>query len=916
MLRLSSLFLPLLILIPLSLTAQNPWQIGHYTAPDRPPGLDASIKLPPYDRLSDLSLYEQAYTMARHSQAAEALKDSPLPQAYLQAGLPVDTLGLRQSLAFYSAPFDTGRPVALAGILSWVNLVQEVQTYKRTYVTEELYPWMQQCAPQIPEEVSAFWDDPAWVPADTLLLCAQLNQVGGSLRDLMGKNLPQAYYEAGLIDLYVLEKLQEVGDYLEGNLARIPPLQSLIVVDSLSSLIHRQQIEKAKLLERYAYERIQACGPNYPAEADSFLARPEYVLSMATLSCLQSRADTQALDIFLPMLELGDLSLERDENKELEEFGPEPEPLPSLPPPGSVAPAVLAPRSMLAGLSPTTMLVDAAAQFLVDRTREELIVAFFERFETRMAELPELRYLFPQTWLQLSQRTYLYGPGLGTGWREAMATDLQHLPWQVEAMIDELPAYRGLRTRSDYRLFQLAFLLTDWLGEGDQDFFFLLMNQLPELAGGPSSTSFLDTALQLNRSSLWQLRTPTSWREAADWEALGPEGQGYFVALQYRQQAALFEQTPTGDGRSLAFHMKEKPQAFLAQERDMVHLYNLASRRVQDFQTALQGAEKDVSRALILGMEALRLGIHAAYAWRHPNDPQAVLQDPGYLHMTQLLSAATQLLVAQQREDPKQLALASLQQLPLLIGMAQATAQRRLEQLEARRALPYLNAQIRRELDDQITRTRARLDGMEQAAQLVGFYGTFILELYHARSEAQMKTILEQYALPSGSYRLKRSHVWSLEVAAFPGLFAGGERLLADSLDRGPALVSGVTAPIGLSVSRGRQGKARDLPPGASGHAVSLFLPILDIGAPFSYRWAQGSTEGLPENISWRQILAPGAYLVWAVKGMPIGLMAGGQFVPQLRSISSSGNELGPVNAIRLSIQATVDIPVLTLWRK
>ena len=901
------------------LSGQSPWVMGTYPTPDRPP-LPSEAIIPLYiPPQAEANLYDRASWLAEQAPVAARWGDSEVPGQYLAAGFKVDTAGIRAAAAFYATPFDTSIEANADPLIHWAYLLEKMAIYKAHHTEQIGYAWLQACAATFPEAEADFLLDPDYFLSDTLVLCAQFRAVAESFLAVMEMGLPQAYHEAGLVPSKAWGDLQAVAAWLRGAPAAAPMgTYHLILIDSLNNLMRRQAQLKAHLLDQMDYARIQACGPDFPAEADSFIAQARYFLSPGTLACLSSRADTGGLgSLIFP----GDLETDEEWGMEDEEG------LPDLydkePERGDVFWPELQGRplsmQMLSSLNPTTQLIDAAAQFLVDRTRQELVTAFFERFETRMNQLPELRLLFPQTYLLLQGRTYLYGPGLGTGWRAAMAQDLQHLPWQVEQMVDELPQYHGLRDRADYQLFRSAYFLHQWLGEGNEDIFFMLANLLSQARTGP--TTYLDSALNMNQHSLLHLRSGTGWRPAEDWEKLGPAGRRLFVALQYRQQPAPFDALQHQGGASLAEQMQADPEGFLRLERAIVQRLQLAQSRVETLRYGLHTGDDQAATAWLSGIEALRLAVQAAYYWKYPQDPVAILDDPGYLRLTRLLTVSTQMLVAKQQQDPHQIALASLQQVPVLIDMASDWQRQRLDRWESRLALGSLSADTVARLQDQIGRGQRQLDQLQAAATWVGFYGNLILELHHARDERQMKAILEKYALPTGSYRLKRAHRWSLEVAAYPGLYAGGEVIIRDPSGREqPGLVSGVTAPIGLSLSRGLGAAAQGTGlPGAaaqSGHALSLFLPVLDIAAPFSYRWQQGPAEGLPEAISWQQVLAPGAYVVWGIRGAPVALMAGGQYVPQLRRIDLGGNTLVPYDALRLGIQATVDIPVFTLWRR
>lgn len=207
----------------------------------------------------------------------------------------------------------------------------------------------------------------------------------------------------------------------------------------------------------------------------------------------------------------------------------------------------------------------------------------------------------------------------------------------------------------------------------------------------------------------------------------------------------------------------------------------------------------------------------------------------------------------------------------------------------------------------------------------ITFYANFMTDVITSDSTTDLQEIIDKYAAPVGSYSLKRKNAFSLDINAYPGLYAGVEQPIASS--RGvsqSAFVTGITAPIGVAFSWGKKRKVlggyeRD---SRGGHSLSLFVPIVDIGAAFSYRWSQGDEiNGFPK-IKFSQIFAPGCYVVWGVKNAPIALKVGAQITPQLRDVnvtSSSGgltNTVSEVSMLRYGMTLSVDIPVFHLFEK
>jgi hypothetical protein len=211
-------------------------------------------------------------------------------------------------------------------------------------------------------------------------------------------------------------------------------------------------------------------------------------------------------------------------------------------------------------------------------------------------------------------------------------------------------------------------------------------------------------------------------------------------------------------------------------------------------------------------------------------------------------------------------------------------------------------------------------------------YANFLNDVISADSTTDLRDVINKYAEPVGSYSIKRKNRFSLDLNAYPGLFGGFENPIASGNDNNTRalsnksnFVSGITAPIGISLS---WGKKRNCAFGKSennvknGHSLSIFIPVVDIGAAFSYRWTNDTLSGLPE-IKLSQILTPGLFLIWGLKNMPIAIMAGVQITPKLREVNiydattkKYSNDTAEINMVRFGITASVDIPIFNLYNR
>lgn len=185
----------------------------------------------------------------------------------------------------------------------------------------------------------------------------------------------------------------------------------------------------------------------------------------------------------------------------------------------------------------------------------------------------------------------------------------------------------------------------------------------------------------------------------------------------------------------------------------------------------------------------------------------------------------------------------------------------------------------------------------------VSLYGAFATDLLHASDEKQVKAVLSKYALPSGSALIKRRGNSHVHINAYAGMFLGGEMVQPDpESERLNRVLISLSAPVGIDYSfvdvRNR--------------AWSGFLSVIDLGAMFSYRLADGQVVSMPE-ISFSNVFAPGFFIYRHFKSIPLSIGASVQLSPRLRELTRSGAKVNTISAYRFGISAKVDIPIFRL---
>jgi hypothetical protein len=104
---------------------------------------------------------------------------------------------------------------------------------------------------------------------------------------------------------------------------------------------------------------------------------------------------------------------------------------------------------------------------------------------------------------------------------------------------------------------------------------------------------------------------------------------------------------------------------------------------------------------------------------------------------------------------------------------------------------------------------------------------------------------------------------------------------------------------------------------GKGGSSLTVFLPLVDVGAVTSFRLQDGETQ-LP-TLSWQNVWAPGVYLIYGFRNSPLSLHLGTQYGPDLRKINAENNTIITSQAWKMiNVGITVDIPVFNIytWQK
>ena len=208
-----------------------------------------------------------------------------------------------------------------------------------------------------------------------------------------------------------------------------------------------------------------------------------------------------------------------------------------------------------------------------------------------------------------------------------------------------------------------------------------------------------------------------------------------------------------------------------------------------------------------------------------------------------------------------------------------------------------------------------QLKSMQQVKKDFFKYGTFMATLVQAKTSDDVEKSIEAFALPTGSSRIKRETDFNVSLNAYVGPYLGGE-YLPQLKQKQTSFSAGLTAPVGIAFSWGNK-KSQAVRNGKTvgGKSISLFIPVVDIGALASYRFADDSSS-VSSVVQLKNIISPGLYVYYGLGKCPVSIGLGAQMGPQLRTITAQDINVDKNIYVRFGISIAVDIPVLNFYTK
>ena len=199
-------------------------------------------------------------------------------------------------------------------------------------------------------------------------------------------------------------------------------------------------------------------------------------------------------------------------------------------------------------------------------------------------------------------------------------------------------------------------------------------------------------------------------------------------------------------------------------------------------------------------------------------------------------------------------------------------------------------------------------------------YGTFMANIVEAKNSDEVQAAIESAVLPVGSSSVKRETDMNISLNAYIGPYVGREFMPTLNVKEDQwAYTAGLTAPVGVAFSWGNKGKRTKKCNGDArgGKSYTLFLPVIDIGSIASFRMGDDSSK-VASEITLSNIISPGLYFYYGFGKCPISIGFGGQLGPQLRGVTAKAASLNIDKNyyLRFGFNVVVDIPCFNLYTK
>lgn len=609
--------------------------------------------------------------------------------------------------------------------------------------------------------------------------------------------------------------------------------------------------------------------------------------------------------------------------------------------------------SSVGGLD-VTKYVNAIADIMIERAKQELTVAFFDRFKKFADENPEFGILFPKTTDNLKNLlTYKYPqmlPALRTGFFE----DLKQITYHLDDVLD-LPRYQTLlknfpEVRAAIRSVRLvheietgasnaAEIISEFAAfkEWEEN------NTMKNVGSCLKIGAFISESLRNDGNN----ETEDIWVSSKELKELYNDTTLYiYMGLLHQLSIKKNLQyiAPNGNPTKLSDLLaNQKSNIFIFQNKvkEFADLSGNVNNAFKELKKKLDNGEKpsndDVYSYINTSIDIVEYAFGIVKIFNEntaPDNYLAVARKSNDLYKsiytkqyTQGVNNALDIFIMLNDLIKKQVEFNSVND-AVLPDSAEKVHKKAIARL--RKGDQFLNRVTGEEIDDAVAikSTDPKVEKLVEhytLQKLIDFiqkvkpYALFMANMVEAEDEEEVKAALESVILPVGSSSIKKFTRNNISVQTYLGAFYTTSNRNG-SMNGTWSDKWGVTAPVGISWTPGflSWGKCGSL---------SLFGAFFDIGAIVDYRLRKEPdvTSSDPNatvtdkdyKIQLGQIFSPGLFAVYgAGLKLPISVGFGAQYGPGLSKVDVSIDPVVTNPSWRWNLFFAVDLPFFNIINK
>lgn len=556
--------------------------------------------------------------------------------------------------------------------------------------------------------------------------------------------------------------------------------------------------------------------------------------------------------------------------------------------------------SSIGGLN-VTNFADGLAKFLVNRTKEELSVAFFEQFKKDINKYDELEILFPETKEILNlidKKIYQFSAYL-TELRDAFIIDLNNLAHHIPDALDldkyssffDVPGRQWIKPVVKSAAFITDGLLRESMVLSAGKFIDTLRSTIdhffPAQEGAPAWDITINGSVKtiaLVSASLRSKDTTRYWLTTDSIKLLVKDTLRARIYLGLLYAKAGIEKITFSNSRTLQSYM----QTFANRYAEYKHILD----SLISFSKAMKEADLNFQLIRNVKQNKIKDSLYRYYYASYSSTLKVV--DRG-------LSLIHPFIDVNLRKDVEKY---------LDVFKTMGEIYLSIKQQKYTSAILYLVS-----LSDDLIKPKfdpTKSKSYVRFVRKLTTYGTFIAEIADAENSDQVEKIIAKTVLPTGSSYIKKHSVFNLSLNAYTGIYGGKQRQATDNKF---ASVAGVYAPVGITASWGIPRMDRERAP----WSVSLFASIIDIGPLVAFRFTNyNDTLANDVNIRLAQIVSPGGHIIIGLPKLPISIGGGFNWSPLITKVEREQLRTQPNDKrpFRWQIFAAVDIPLLNFYNK